>query len=104
LLAKAHAALPQGGALIGANGREKRPAFDRMLKAATRREFDLIAAWSVDRLVRSLQNLVSFLNKIHGKRIDLHLHQQGIDTATPSGQGAVSDVRSVRGVRAGNDC
>src|SRR5687767_7486023 len=47
-------------AISGANGREKRPAFDKMLRAATRREFDLIAAWNVDRLGRSLQHLVGF--------------------------------------------
>jgi DNA invertase Pin-like site-specific DNA recombinase len=73
-------------AISGANGREKRPAFDRMLKTAMRREFDLIAAWSVDRLGRSLQHLVGFLDEIHGKRIDLYLHQQGIDTTTSAGK------------------
>src|SRR5678816_774928 len=45
--------------ISGAKGRDKRPAFDRMLKGATRREFDMIAAWSVDRLGRSLQHLVA---------------------------------------------
>jgi DNA invertase Pin-like site-specific DNA recombinase len=73
-------------AMSGANGRDKRPAFNRMIKAAMRREFDLIAAWSVDRLGRSLQHLVGFLDEIHGKRIDLYLHQQGIDTTTPAGK------------------
>lgn len=72
--------------ISGTNGREKRPAFDKMLKAAMRREFDLIAAWSVDRLGRSLQHLVGFLDEIHGKLIDLYLHQQGIDTTTPAGK------------------
>ena len=70
----------------GAKGREQRPQFDAMLKAATRREFDVIAAWSVDRLGRSLQHLVSFLDEIHGKRVDLYLHQQGIDTTTAGGK------------------
>lgn len=70
----------------GAKGRSERAAFDRMLTAAMRREFGLIAAWSVDRLGRSLQHLVSFLAEIHGKRIDLYLHQQGIDTTTPAGK------------------
>ena len=72
--------------LSGSKGRDQRPAFDRMLKAAARREFDVLAAWSVDRLGRSLQNLVSFLDEIHSKRIDLYLHQQGIDTTTPAGK------------------
>jgi DNA invertase Pin-like site-specific DNA recombinase len=70
----------------GAKGREKRPAFDRMLTAAVRREFDVIMAWSVDRLGRSLQDLVAFLSDIHAKGVELYLHQQGIDTTTPSGK------------------
>ena len=73
-------------AISGAKGRDKRPAFDRLLKDAARRRFDIIAAWSVDRLGRSLQDLVGFLNEVHAKGIDLYLHQQGIDTATPSGK------------------
>lgn len=72
--------------ISGAKGREQRPAFDRMLKAAARREFDIIMAWSVDRLGRSLQHLVSFLGEIHAKGIDLYLHQQGIDSTTPAGK------------------
>jgi DNA invertase Pin-like site-specific DNA recombinase len=70
----------------GAKSRSERPAFDRMLKAAARKEFDVIAAWSVDRLGRSLQNLVEFLSEIHSKRVDLYLHQQGLDTTTPAGK------------------
>jgi len=73
-------------ALSGAKGRDQRPAYDKMLKAAVRKEFDVLAAWSVDRLGRSLQHLVSFLDEIHSKRIDLYLHQQGIDTTTPAGK------------------
>ena len=72
--------------ISGANGREKRPAFDQMLKAAARREFDLVAAWSVDRLGRSLQHLVAFLGELHALKVDLYLHQQGIDTTTPAGK------------------
>lgn len=70
----------------GAKGRDQRPQFDAMLTAVTRREVDVIVAWSVDRLGRSLQHLVSFLDEIHGKRVDLYLHQPGIDTTTPAGK------------------
>ncbi len=70
----------------GAKGREKRPAYDALCQAATRREVDLIMAWSVDRLGRSLQHLVTFLGEIHAKGVDLYLHQQGIDTTTPAGK------------------
>src|SRR5215467_594534 len=72
--------------ISGAGGRDKRPSFDRMLKAATRREFDMIAAWSVDRLGRSLQHLVAFLGEIHASGVDLYLHQQALDTSTPAGK------------------
>jgi DNA invertase Pin-like site-specific DNA recombinase len=73
-------------AVSGAKGRDQRPAFDKMLTAATRKEYDVIMAWSVDRLGRSLQHLVAFLGEIHAKGIDLYLHQQGIDTTTPAGK------------------
>jgi len=73
-------------AVSGAKGRDQRPKLDELLKAATRREFDVLAAWSVDRLGRSLQHLVALLEEIHGKGIDLYLHQQGIDTTTPGGK------------------
>ena len=43
-------------------------------------------SWSVDRLGRSLQHLVEFLNEIHSKNVDLYLHQQGLDTTTPAGR------------------
>src|SRR6476659_8313914 len=43
-------------------------------------------AWSVDRLGRSLQDLVGFLSEIHALKIDLYLHQQGLDTTTPAGK------------------
>ena len=55
-------------------------------KDASRRQFDLIAAWSVDRLGRSLQDLVGFLTEVHALGINLFLHQQGIDTTTPAGK------------------
>lgn len=73
-------------AISGAKGRDQRPKLDALLKAASRREFDLVAAWSVDRIGRSLQHLVDFLAELHGKGIDLYLHQQGIDTTTPGGK------------------
>ena len=40
----------------GAKGRDERPQFDRLCRDATKRQFDAIMAWSVDRLGRSLQN------------------------------------------------
>jgi DNA invertase Pin-like site-specific DNA recombinase len=72
--------------ISGAKGREKRPGFDRLLKDATGRKVDMIAAWSVDRLGRSLQHLVGFLTDLQALGCDLYLHQQAIDTTTPSGR------------------
>ena len=76
----------QDEGISGSKGRDQRPAFDRLLKDTNRRRFDLIAAWSVDRLGRSLQNLVGFLEDVHHLGIDLYLHQQGLDTTTPAGK------------------
>jgi DNA invertase Pin-like site-specific DNA recombinase len=70
----------------GAKGRERRPAFDALCRDATQRRFELVMAWSVDRLGRSLQDLVGFLSELHALGIDLFLHQQGLDTTTPSGK------------------
>jgi DNA invertase Pin-like site-specific DNA recombinase len=70
----------------GAKGRDKRPAFDALCRDATQRNFDVVMAWSVDRLGRSLQDLVGFLSELHALRIDLFLHQQGLDTTTPAGK------------------
>jgi len=70
----------------GAKGREYRKEFDKLLKAAVRREFELVAAWSVDRLGRSLQGLIGFLQELHGAGVNLYLHQQALDTTTPSGK------------------
>lgn len=72
--------------ISGAKGRANRPQFNALATAATRRECDLIMAWSVDRLGRSLQDLVGFLDEIHAKKVDLYLHQQGVDTTTPAGK------------------
>lgn len=72
--------------ISGSKGRNKRPAFDAMLNAAVRREFDMVAAWSVDRLGRSLQDLVSSLSELHAVGCNLFLLKQNIDTTTPSGQ------------------
>jgi DNA invertase Pin-like site-specific DNA recombinase len=79
-------AVYQDAGISGANGREKRPGLDRLLKSVARREIDMVAAWSVDRLGRSLQDLLSLLGELHAKDVDLYLHQQGLDTSTPSGR------------------
>ena len=46
----------------------------------------MVMAWSVDRLGRSLQDLIGFLSELHALGVDLMLHQQGLDTTTPAGK------------------
>ena len=58
----------------------------RCANAAVRREFDIVLAWSVDRLGRSLQHLLTFLGELHAVGVDLYLHQQAVDTTTPAGR------------------
>src|SRR6185437_12144165 len=58
--------------ISGTKGREKRPGYDKMCRGIARREFDLVAAWSVDRIGRSLKDLVSFLAELHAKGVDLY--------------------------------
>lgn len=76
--------------ISGAKGRDQRPAFDRLMQMVTRKEIDLIACWSVDRLGRSLQHLVSFLGEINERNVGLYLHTQGLDTTTPAGRAMFS--------------
>jgi DNA invertase Pin-like site-specific DNA recombinase len=76
----------QDHGISGSKGRDKRPAFNRLHHDANLRRFDLVMAWSVDRLGRSLQHLVAFLEHLRDCRIDLFLHQQGLDTTTSAGR------------------
>jgi DNA invertase Pin-like site-specific DNA recombinase len=72
--------------ISGAKGRDQRPGLDAMMKAVNAKEFDMVASWSVDRLGRSLTDLLSILQGLHEKGVDLFLHQQGIDTSTTAGK------------------
>ena len=83
----------------GAQGRTKRPGFDKLIKAATTRKIDVVAAWSIDRLGRSLRDLVNFLAELDAVGCDLYLEKQAIDTDA-GGTGAVPDAGCLRRVRA----
>ena len=72
--------------ISGAKGRDQRPGLDALMKAVNAKEFDLVAAWSVDRLGRSLTDLLGILQGLHEKGVDLFLHQQGLDTSTTAGK------------------
>jgi DNA invertase Pin-like site-specific DNA recombinase len=72
--------------ISGSKGREGRPALDQLMKSATQRKFDMVMCWSIDRLGRSLQNLVEILNELQSIKVDLYFLQQGMDTSTSSGR------------------
>ena len=72
--------------ISGARGRDKRPALDRMLKDANWRRFDLVMAWSIDRVGRSLSDLLGTIQHLEAVGVDLYLDQQNIDTTTPTGR------------------
>jgi DNA invertase Pin-like site-specific DNA recombinase len=72
--------------ISGAKGRDQRPGLDAMMKAVNAKEFDMVATWSVDRLGRSLTDLLSILQGLHDKGVGLFLHQQGLDTSTTAGK------------------
>jgi len=77
--------------ISGAKGRDERPAFDALCKDAAHRQFDMVMAWSVDRLGRSLQDLIGFLSELHAIGVDLMLHQQGARHHDTGRQGDVPD-------------
>jgi DNA invertase Pin-like site-specific DNA recombinase len=79
-------AIYQDEGVSGAKSRDQRPQFDRMLKDATRRRFDLLMAWSVDRLGRSLRDLINSMSDWQAAGIDLYLREQAVDTTTPGGR------------------
>lgn len=72
--------------ISGAKGRDRRPGLDAMLKDATRRRFDVVMAWAVDRLGRSLTDLLDTMNTLNAAGVDLLLHEQALDTTAPHGR------------------
>jgi DNA invertase Pin-like site-specific DNA recombinase len=72
--------------ISGAKGRNKRPGLDRLLKDATRGRFSVVMVWAMDRLGRSLADLIDTLRALEAANVDLYLDQQAIDTTTPAGR------------------
>jgi DNA invertase Pin-like site-specific DNA recombinase len=72
--------------ISGSKGREARPGLDEMLKDAQRRRFDVVMAWAIDRLGRSLIDLLGTIQTLEACGVDLYLDQQAIDTTAPAGK------------------
>ena len=72
--------------ISGAQGRDRRPGLDALLKDATRGRFDVAMVWAMDRLGRSLADLIDTLRVLEAAKVDLYLDQQAIDTTTPAGR------------------
>jgi DNA invertase Pin-like site-specific DNA recombinase len=72
--------------ISGAKGRNDRPSFNRLHQMIQRREIDCVFAWSICRLGRSTVDLSTFMSEVQAAGVDLYIHQQSINTATPSGR------------------
>jgi DNA invertase Pin-like site-specific DNA recombinase len=72
--------------ISGAKGRDGRPGLDTMLNDASRRKFEVVMAWAIDRLGRSLVDLLGTIQGLEACGVDLYLDQQNIDTTTPAGK------------------
>jgi DNA invertase Pin-like site-specific DNA recombinase len=70
----------------GSKGREDRAGFDTLLKGITRGSYDVVLSWSIDRLGRSMTTLVEFMKLLNSSNVDLFIHQQALNTATPAGR------------------
>ena len=59
-----------------------------MRSAETPHNANSISLWLglLTALVAACRTLAGFLSELHALRIDLFLHQQGLDTTTPSGK------------------
>jgi len=70
----------------GTKGENDRDELKRMLIDASRKKFDKVVVWSVDRLGRNMKHLVSVLTQLKDLEIDIYSYKQGIDTSTTMGQ------------------
>jgi DNA invertase Pin-like site-specific DNA recombinase len=72
--------------ISGAKGRDKRPGLNNLLNDATRKKFDVVVVWAIDRLGRSLSDLISTITTLREADVDLFIYKQAMDTSTASGK------------------
>jgi hypothetical protein len=75
--------------ISGAKGRDKRPAFDQMLKDAVRRKFDVTMCWSIDRLGRSVLHVANAMAELDAAGVALYSDQQALDSTSPFGKAMI---------------
>lgn len=69
-----------------ASGATSRPRREELLKAARRREIDVVLVWRLDRWGRSVADLVTSLNELHALGIGFVSLTEALDLTTPSGR------------------
>ena len=70
----------------GTKGRKDRPEFDRMLGDAQRGRLDVVMAFALDRIGRSLADLLHTIRHLEECQVDLFIAEQMLDTTTPQGK------------------
>jgi DNA invertase Pin-like site-specific DNA recombinase len=76
----------QDAGVSGAKGRKDRPGLDQLLNDAKRRKFDVAMVWAIDRMGRSLIDLLKTIQHLEKCKVDVFIDQQNIDTTTPEGE------------------
>jgi DNA invertase Pin-like site-specific DNA recombinase len=76
----------QDAGISGVKGRDQRPGLDQMLKDASRGRFDVVMVWAIDRLGRSLIDLLGTIKHLEACSVDMFVDQQNLDTTTPMGK------------------
>ena len=76
----------QDQGVSGAKGRNKRPGFDAMLRDASRRRFDVLAVWSMDRLGRSTASVATALDDLEAAGVAIYADKEGVDVSTAHGR------------------
>lgn len=72
--------------ISGAKGGNDRPALNRLLTDARRGKLDVVMCWSIDRLGRSLKDLLETVDKLSRDNVDLYIDQNDLDTTTAAGK------------------
>ena len=69
----------------GTKSINERPVLKQMLDDASRKKFQMVVVWSVDRVGRSLKHLVSVMTHLDELGVDIYSYKQAIQTNTSMG-------------------